>query len=179
MRRPGAAHCPDAIQIRVSTGGTMRLVREAVLRRKRAAGHVAIAFVVLAACGVTRAEGASPAPVTSETLVQSTSSWDGVPYERYPSGQPQLTVLRITIAANTTMDWHVHPMPNAAYVLSGELTVERRDGTRVRLVAGQALAETVGAVHRGITGREPVVLVAFYAGTPGLPLSQEATAGGR
>lgn len=63
-------------------------------------------------------------------------------------------------------------MPNAAYVLSGELTLERKDGIRKRFVAGQALTETVDRLHRGVTGETPVVLVVFYAGTLGLPLSQ-------
>jgi len=39
-------------------------------------------------------------------------------------------------------------------------------------VAGQAVKETVNSVYRGITGAEPTVLIVFYPGTPGLPLSQ-------
>jgi hypothetical protein len=37
--------------------------------------------------------------VQVETLIQSTSSWDGPPYEAYRLGQPQITVLKITIAS--------------------------------------------------------------------------------
>jgi quercetin dioxygenase-like cupin family protein len=113
-------------------------------------------------------------PIQMETLSQTTSSWDGTPYTAYPAGQPQITVLKISIAANTTMKWHTHPMPNAAYVVSGELTIEKKDGTKRHFVAGQALTETVNSVHRGITGAEPLVLIVFYAGTPGVPLSVSA-----
>jgi quercetin dioxygenase-like cupin family protein len=64
-------------------------------------------------------------------------------------------------------------MPNAAYVLSGEITVEKKvDGKRKTLEAGQVLPEMVGELHRGMTGDQPVVLIVFYAGTRGMPLSE-------
>jgi quercetin dioxygenase-like cupin family protein len=120
--------------------------------------------------GAVKAEDTS-SQIQTETLVQSTSSWDGTPYISYPAGQPQITVLKITIAPHTTMKWHSHPFPNAGYILSGELTIEKKDGTKQHFVAGQAVTETVKSVHRGITGAEPTVLIVFYPGTPGLPLS--------
>jgi quercetin dioxygenase-like cupin family protein len=118
------------------------------------------------------AEHTSPKSIKIETLANTTSAWDGAPYKSYPAGQPQLSVLKITIAPHTTMKWHSHSMPNAGYILSGELTIEKEDGTKKHFVAGQAVAETTGETHRGITGEKPVVLIVFYAGTPGLPLSR-------
>jgi quercetin dioxygenase-like cupin family protein len=108
-------------------------------------------------------------------FVQSTSAWDTTPYTKYPEGQPLLSVLRTTIAPHTALEWHSHPMPNAGYILSGELTLEETDWIRKHFVAGQALAETVNRIHRGVTGAAPVVLIVFYAGAPGLPLSQPAS----
>ncbi|AXC13108.1 hypothetical protein ACPOL_3829 [Acidisarcina polymorpha] len=109
--------------------------------------------------------------VKSETLLKTTTSWDGVPYASYPKGQPELTVLKITIPAHTELQWHQHPMPNAGYVLSGEITVEKKDNGEKRLItAGQVLPEMVDALHRGMTGDSPAVLIVFYAGTPGMPL---------
>ena len=110
-------------------------------------------------------------PVQSETLIQTTSSWDGTAYKAYPSGQPQITVLKITIPAHTALKWHSHPMPNAGYILSGDLTIEKKDGTKRHFVAGQAVTETVDSVHRGITGPEPTTLIVFYAGAVGKALS--------
>ena len=64
-------------------------------------------------------------------------------------------------------------MPNAAYIVTGELTIERKkDGKKRHFTAGQALPETVGRLHRGISGNEPVVLIVFYAGSRGAPLTQ-------
>lgn len=111
--------------------------------------------------------------VQSKTLLWASSSWDGEPYRSYPSGKPELSILKITLAPHTELEWHSHPMPNAAYIVAGELTLERkRDGKKQRFTAGQALSETVDTFHRGLAGSEPVVLIAFYAGSVGVPLTQ-------
>jgi quercetin dioxygenase-like cupin family protein len=134
---------------------------------------------ILIVCGVSLSllSGAVSAHnqsiVESQTLLRSGASWDGLPYVAYPGGSPELTVVKITIPAHTALPWHTHPMPNAAYVLSGELTVEKKDsGEKKTLSAGQVLPEMVGALHRGLTGESPVVLIVFYAGAKDMPLSQ-------
>lgn len=135
---------------------------------------VGLALLASAASGCANAESPLQSPIEIETLVQSAAAWDTTAYTRYPDGQPLISVLRITIAPHTALEWHSHPMPNAGYVLSGELTLEGRDGFRRHFVAGQALTETVNRIHRGVTGEVPVVLIVFYAGAPGMPLSQPA-----
>lgn len=111
--------------------------------------------------------------VETQILLSASSSWDGEPYQVYPSGPPELSVLKITLAAHTQLEWHSHPMPSAAYIVSGELTVERRtDGKKQRFTAGQAVSETVDTCHRGVAGSEPVVLIVFYAGSTGMPLTE-------
>ena len=121
--------------------------------------------------GLVRAEE-QPA-VKTETLLRSSSSWDGATYAPYPAGSPELTVLKITIPANTALPWHTHPMPNAAYILSGEIVVEKKEtGEKKLLTQGQVLPEMVGQLHRGTTGNAPAVLIVFYAGTKGMPLAQ-------
>ena len=110
--------------------------------------------------------------VRSETLLHGSASWDGQPYESYPSGRPELTVLKISLPPQTQLEWHRHPMPSAAYIVAGELMLERKkDGKKQRFTAGQAVSETVDTFHRGVAGNEPVVLIVFYAGSPGMPLS--------
>ena len=110
--------------------------------------------------------------VQVEQVLQTTESWDGSRYTGYPSGQPQVTVLKITIPPHTTLHWHRHPMISAAYVLSGRLTVEKKDtGERKVVNAGEALAETVQTTHRGFTTDEAVELIVFYAGRVDMPVS--------
>lgn len=119
------------------------------------------------------ATAADPAALSVETLLKTETSWDGVAYARYPDGPPELTILKISIPPRTALAWHRHPIPNAAYVLSGELQVEKRDGGSVRLLrAGDVLPEMVNDTHRGATTEQPVVLIVFYAGARGVPLSE-------
>ena len=107
-----------------------------------------------------------------QQILQTTQSWDGTNYQSYPAGQPQLTVLRIKVPPNTALHWHHHPVISVGYVLSGELTLEKKQtGERTIVHAGQALAETVQTTHRGFTTNEPVELVVFYAGQAGLPIT--------
>jgi len=119
------------------------------------------------------AQGNHQPPIQKQILLSASSSWDGEPYKCYPPGQPELSVLRIILGPYTRLEWHSHPMPSAAYIVAGELTLERkRDGKKLRFSAGQAVSETVDIFHRGVAGREPVVLIVFYAGSAGMPLSQ-------
>jgi len=112
-------------------------------------------------------------PIKSETLLHTSTSWDGVAYKAYPDGTPELTVLKLTIRANTSLPWHKHPMPVAAYLVSGKLTIEKKNGEKKSFAAGQVLAEAMEQVHRGVTGDEPAELIIFYAGTKGLTLMQD------
>ena len=107
-----------------------------------------------------------------DILLQTTQSWNGKPYTRYPSGQPQLTTIKLTIAPHTVLPWHTHPFPNVVYVLSGTLTLHDRDSGKTLVVhEGQAVGESVDDVHRGESGDGPTVLLITYAGTPGVPTS--------
>jgi quercetin dioxygenase-like cupin family protein len=114
---------------------------------------------------------------SKEVLLEADHAWNGKPYQRYPDGKPLLTVLKITVAPHAALPWHKHAVPNAAYILSGTLTVQDREtGKTTTVHAGQALAETVDDVHRGVNeSDEPVVLVITYAGTAGVPTSTPAS----
>ena len=132
-----------------------------------------LAMIALGGCATAQTSGSAPvSTVESTVLLKSSTSWDGTPYDAYPVGNPELTVLNIKIPANTALKWHEHPMPNAAYVVSGNLTVETREGGKsIQLKPGDVLPEMVARQHRGLTGDSAVELVVFYAGTPGMPLS--------
>ena len=107
-----------------------------------------------------------------QILLSTTESWNGKPYTRYPTGQPQLTTIKLTLAPHTALPWHTHPFPNSVYVVSGTLTLrDRDDGKSLVVHEGQAVAESVDVVHRGESGDEPTVLLITYAGTPGVPTS--------
>ncbi|SAK86397.1 Cupin domain protein [Caballeronia fortuita] len=86
-----------------------------------------------------------------------------------------MTVLKIVIPAHTALPWHTHPMPNAAYVISGTLKVQSRDGHHEKtLHAGDTLPEMVGIAHRGVTGDTPVELIVFYAGVKNMSTADKS-----
>ena len=134
-------------------------------------------FVGLALLTAT-AHAQSVASAHADVLAKSDSSWNGKKYVSYPEGVPQLTVLKLTIPANTALPWHLHPMPNAGYVLAGQLTIEdKASGKKQSFKAGEAFTESVDDVHRGISGNEPTVLIITYAGTVGLPTFKQVDGG--
>lgn len=110
-----------------------------------------------------------------ESVLVTEHSWDGVKLAPYPQSQPELSVIKLYIPPNTTLDWHIHSAPNAGYLLDGTLTLENKlSGEKIVAHAGGALAETLNVAHRGFTGESGATLIVFYAGTKGLPLSTPA-----
>jgi quercetin dioxygenase-like cupin family protein len=107
-----------------------------------------------------------------ETVLATTESWNGTAYTHYPTGQPQLTTIKLTLTPHSVLPWHTHPFPNSVYVLSGTLTLRDRDDGKTLVVhRGQAVGESVDLIHRGESGDEPTVLLITYAGTPGVSTS--------
>lgn len=104
-------------------------------------------------------------PVEVRQLMKTTQSWDAAKYLAYPAGQPEITVLDYKIPEHSALPWHTHPVINAAYIVSGHLTVIRRSDGMTKVVGpGEVLPEMVDAIHRGQTGAEPVELIVFYVG---------------
>ena len=99
------------------------------------------------------AQANNPESAVSTVLLKTERSWDGTLYKSYPAGQPQLTVLKIVIPAHTPLPWHIHSMPNAAYVLSGTLHVESRDGRHQTWPARPIHAQSAARKfrHRGLS----------------------------
>ncbi|MET3815191.1 cupin domain-containing protein [Pantoea sp. UYEF8] len=111
--------------------------------------------------------------VNAVEVMRSSQAWNGEEIECYPAGQPELTVMRLSLPANTSLPWHTHPMPNAAFVLSGTLMVEdKQSGEQQTFKAGEALNETVNSAHRGFTLDQPAELVITYAGVKGQQLTE-------
>ena len=92
-----------------------------------------------------------------EILLETTQSWNGKPYTHYPTGQPQLTTIRLTIDPHTALPWHTHPFPNFVYVLSGSLTLHDQASGKTHVVhQGEAVGESVDDIHRGESATNPL-----------------------
>jgi quercetin dioxygenase-like cupin family protein len=118
------------------------------------------------------------ATFSTEVLVKTTSSWDGTALPQYPMGEPEVTILRITLRPKARLALHKHPVINAGVLLKGELTVVADDGRTFGLAAGDPIVELVNQWHYGKNkGDEPTEIIMFYAGTPGVPITVEETIG--
>jgi len=114
-------------------------------------------------------------PIKVEELVKTTKSWDGATLPSYKTGQPEITILKITVQPKAEIPWHTHPVINAGVITKGKLTVITKDGTERELSAGDTIVELIGKIHRGINnGPVPAEIIVFYAGVTGVPLRVKA-----
>jgi len=110
--------------------------------------------------------------VKVDVLVKSDSSWDGTILPHYGEGNPEITILKITVPPKAQLPPHIHPVINAGVLLKGELTVVTEKNETVHVKAGDALVEVVNKVHYGKNeGDQPAEIIVFYAGTEGEPIS--------
>ncbi|UTZ41193.1 cupin domain-containing protein [Vibrio campbellii] len=113
-----------------------------------------------------------PASAEAEVVLQTTTSWDGTTLPEYPKGQPEVTILKITVPKGVQLPMHHHPVINAGIVLKGEITVTKQDEDKIVLKAGDAIAEVVDQWHFGAsTGDEPTEILVFYAGVKDKPIT--------
>ena len=112
--------------------------------------------------------------IVSSTLVKSTHSWDGSQLPSYPEGQPEVTILKITIPAGAKLPLHQHPYINAGVLTKGELTVVTKTGETLTITAGDAIVEIVNKWHFGEnSGDVSAEIIVFYAGIIGQPITIE------
>ncbi|PMO37894.1 cupin [Vibrio sp. 10N.222.52.B12] len=113
-----------------------------------------------------------PDSVEADVVLKTTTSWDGTTLPQYPKGQPEVTILKITVPKGVELPMHQHPVINAGIVLKGEITVTKKDDEKIVLKAGDAIAEVVDQWHFGAnTGDEPVEILVFYAGVKDKPIT--------
>lgn len=114
----------------------------------------------------------TPDSLKVRELVKTTHSWDGTRLPEYPEGQPEITILKISIPAGTRLETHSHPVINAGVLLKGELTVYTEKGDVFKLKAGDPIVEVVNTLHYGINeGDETAEILVFYAGIQNMPFT--------
>ncbi|GBR03958.1 cupin domain-containing protein [Asaia siamensis] len=119
-----------------------------------------------------QAHAQQTATAHADHLLKADHSWNGKAYTHYPSGQPTLMMIKLTIPPHTALPWHTHPIPNVGYVLEGQLTIEDKvSGASHTFHQGEAFAESMDDAHRGVSGDTATVLLLTYAGGNNLPTS--------
>lgn len=101
----------------------------------------------------------------SETVIQTTTHWNGQPVKPIHIDQPKITMLRITIPVGEKLAMHKHPILNIGYLTKGELTVRSEKGGVLVLHPGDPIVELVDEWHYGeSTGSEDAEIVVTYVG---------------
>ena len=117
-------------------------------------------------------EESSVQTVTSEELIRTSQSWDGVELPDYFQGRPELVAMKYVFPAGQKLGWHHHPVMNYGILVQGELTIIGQDGKEKTVHEGEPVVEMVNTIHHGENrGTKPVILYMFYLSQKDLPLA--------
>jgi hypothetical protein len=100
--------------------------------------HRILSVVILLLVPVSLSAKDNSAPKRKKLIV-STQAWTGEKLPAYPSGQPEISVLKVTIPPGQRLPMHKHPFINAAVVVRGELTVTTDKGRVLHVKSGEQL----------------------------------------
>lgn len=110
--------------------------------------------------------------VTTEELIRTSQSWDGVELPDYFQGRPELVAVKYVFPAGQKLGWHHHPVMNYGVLVQGELTIIGQDGKEKVVHEGEAVVEMVNTIHHGENrGTKPVILYMFYLSQDGMQLA--------
>lgn len=119
---------------------------------------------------VTEAQYNKDVRLESVLKTDTTSLGQKIVYPNFENAQ--VSILKVTIPPGKSTGWHKHSFPVFAYVLKGILTVEVENSKTLEFLQNSSFAEVVNVNHNGVNrGDEDVVLIAFFMGEKGQPLS--------
>ncbi len=85
----------------------------------------------------------------------------------------EVSIVKVTIPPGKSTGWHKHNFPVFAYVLQGTLTVEIENRKPFQFATNSSFSEVINILHNGLNyGKEDVILIAFFMGEKGKPLSE-------
>ena len=85
-------------------------------------------------------------PVVGETLISASESWNGDSF-KYPRGQAEMKLEKITAQPGFKTPLHLHPQPGIIYVQRGTLYCETSDGKSLTVGVGESFASSQDSVH--------------------------------
>ncbi len=103
-------------------------------------------------------------PVVVETLINASESWNGDSF-RYPNGQAEMKLEKITSQPGFKTPLHLHPQPGIIYVQKGTLYCETSDGKSLTISDGESFASSQDTAHycQNIGNEEMVIFSASAA----------------
>ena len=111
--------------------------------------------------------------ITAEVLIKADASWNGHPLPPYSAGDPEISIVRVTIPAGSSLPLHIHPYATAGVLLQGRLEVRTPGGETLEVHPGDGVIELINQPHAGAnTGTEDAVILVVYAGIKGQPVTE-------
>ena len=137
------------------------------------AATIICSLAILTSCEEARAQDDNPVQqVSSQELIRTSQSWDGVELPDYFQGRPELVAVKYVFPAGKKLGWHHHPVMNYGILVQGELTIIGQDGKEKVVHEGEAVVEMVNTIHHGENrGNKPVILYMFYLSQKGQQLA--------
>ena len=106
-------------------------------------------------------------PLIVATLISATESWNGDSF-KYPIGQAEMKLEKITAQPGFKTPHHLHPQPGIIYVQRGILYWETNDGKSLTVGARESFASSQDTVHYcQNNGDEGMVVFVASAGVKG------------
>ena len=110
--------------------------------------------------------------VVLETILKTdtTSIGQRIVYPNFVNDE--VSIVKVILPPGKSTGWHKHFFPVFAYVLQGTLTVEVEKMKALQFPVNSSFSEVVNTLHNGVNnGKEDVILIAFFLGEKGKPLS--------
>ena len=100
----------------------------------------------IVACGSEKDTSNTIEPVVVETLISASGSWNGDAF-KYPSGDAQITLQKITAQPGFKTPLHFHPQPGIVYIIRGTLSCQTKDGKLLKVGPEDSFASPQDTVH--------------------------------
>ncbi len=124
-----------------------------------------VVSIPIVACSPKRKTSLEPVEVA--TLISATESWNGDSF-KYPRGQAEMKLEKITAQPGFKTPLHLHPQPGIIYVQKGNLYCETTEGKSLTVEAGESFASSQDTVHYcENNGDEEMVVFVASAGAKG------------
>ena len=126
---------------------------------------------VLCFCFIANAQYNKSVILEPVLKTDTTSIGQKIVYPQFVNDE--VSIVKVTIPPGKSTGWHKHNFPVFGYVLQGNLTVEIKDKETKNYPANSSFSEVINTLHNGKNdGNEDVILIAFFMGEKGKPLSE-------
>ena len=130
-----------------------------------------LAFLVFFICCTANAQYNKGVFLETILKTDTTSIGQKIVYPDFTN--EEVSVVKVILPPGKSTGWHKHVFPVFAYVLQGTLTVEVENRKPMQFPVNSSFSEVLNTLHNGVNnGKEDVILIAFFMGEKGKPLSE-------